>query len=317
MSTFEIFFFISGGLLLLFGGAELLVRGSSAIALRFNISPLVIGLTITAFGTSSPELIISISSVLQGNSGIAIGNVIGSNICNIALILGVTSLIRPVNIKAQVIVKELPVMLFVTLIFLFFIWNNFLSLFEGIILTAGLAAYIYMSYATATKEESEEVKEEYKEGVHILTGNIYFSSIFVIAGILFLMWGSDLFMKGAVETALHLGVNETVIGLTIVAAGTSLPELITSVVAAFKKENDIAVGNVVGSNIFNLLGVAGITSIVHPLITEGIGIVDMAILFSLSLLLLPLMKSGFILNRWEGALLLFIYCGYLFYLFAI
>ncbi len=317
MSAAEITLLISGGLLLLFGGAELLVRGSSAIAIKFGISPLIIGLTITAFGTSSPELLISITSALQGKSDIAIGNIIGSNICNIALILGVTALIRPVNIKAQVIVKELPVMLIVTVIFLVFLWNNYLSRFEGILLAAGLLAYLYMSYATASKEESEEVKEEYKEGINIITNNIFFSSLFIVAGILFLMWGSDLFIKGVIEGALQFGVSERVIGLTIVAAGTSLPELITSVVAAFKKESDIAVGNVVGSNIFNLLGVAGITSIIQPLTASGLTAVDMILLIALSLLLLPLMRSGFILNRWEGILLLIIYCGYLFYLFAI
>ena len=313
MSEFEIVIYLLVGLVLLVLGGEGLVRGSSSIALRFGVSPLVIGLTIVAFGTSSPELLVSLQAVLNGNSDISLGNVIGSNIGNIGLILAVSALIRPLTVQMQIIKREIPFMIFVSvLITIVIIIFSVFSFMLGIVFTAILIAYIFITLKNSKNEKIVTTDlPSIKKEVSLLV-----SVFFVLGGLLSLIIGSDLFVKGSVSLAKIFGVSDLVIGLTIVAIGTSLPELVTSVVAAIKNETDIAIGNVVGSNIFNILGILGITGIVGKLSLESINLVDLGALLLFVLIILPLSKTQFVLQRWEGGLLLALYVGYISYLIA-
>lgn len=314
MSVPLIIFSLAGGLLLLFAGAEGLIRGSSALALRAGISPLVVGLTVVAFGTSSPELVVSINAALDQNGGIAIGNVIGSNICNIALILGISAIISPMLVQAQVIKREIPIMIGVTLLFSAIMLTGSVSRIEGFILLAGIIIYTFVSIYLSRKENNSAVNEEFKEGLPKASQKIWVSVLLVIAGLAFLIYGANVFVEGAVALAKRAGLSEVVIGLTIVAAGTSLPELITSAVAAYKKEADIALGNIVGSNIFNILSIIGITALISPVDSSGITLVDISVLILTSVLIWPLSRSGSKLSRWEGGILLMVYVGYISYL---
>lgn len=298
----------------MFAGAEGLIRGSSALALRAGISPLVVGLTVVAFGTSSPELVVSINAALDQNGGIAIGNVIGSNICNIALILGISAIISPMLVQAQVIKREIPIMIGVTLLFSAIMLTGIVSRIEGFILLAGIVIYTFVSIYLSRKENNSAVNEEFKEGLPKASQKIWVSVLLVIAGLAFLIYGANVFVEGAVALAKRAGLSEVVIGLTIVAAGTSLPELITSAVAAYKKEADIALGNIVGSNIFNILSIIGITALISPVDSSGITLVDISVLILTSVLIWPLSRSGSKLSRWEGGILLMVYVGYISYL---
>lgn len=292
-------------------GAEGLVRGASALALKIGISPLVVGLTVVAFGTSSPELVVSIGSALEGNSDIAIGNVIGSNISNIALILGITALINPIKVNVQVIKREIPIMIAVTLVFLLMFYDLSLSRLEGALLIAGIIFYTSISYYLS-KKETQKVEEEFEQEIPAAKGKTYKSILFVVIGLACLAIGSKLFVDAAVELALIFNVSQVIIGLTIVAVGTSLPELITSIVASLKKEGDIAIGNVVGSNIFNLLSILGITAVILPIASEGIKLIDLGMFLLTAVIMLPLARTGFVLKRWEGALLLAAYIIYVY-----
>lgn len=298
------------GLVLLTIGAERLVHGSSSVAYKLGLSPLVIGLTVVAFGTSAPELVVSIRATLAGNSDIAIGNVIGSNIANIALILGLTALIRPMTIHLRILKVEIPLMILITLAASWFIIGDEITRIEGAILFAGLIAFIYYSIVSA-RTVPEDVKTHLIEEPKIdVDTPIWKSWFFVVLGLGLLVGGGELLVTGAVEIATILGISQAVIGITIVAVGTSLPELATSAVAAFKKESDIAVGNVIGSNIFNLLCILGITGMIHPLDSSNFGLVDLGFMLGLTILILPMMRRGFELNRWEGGVLLITYVGY-------
>lgn len=292
-------------------GAEGLVRGASALALKVGISPLVVGLTVVAFGTSSPELVVSIGSALEGNSDIAIGNVIGSNISNIALILGITALINPIKVNVQVIKREIPIMIAVTLIFLLMFLDLSLSRLEGALLFAGIIFYTSISYYLS-KRENKKVEQEFEKEIPVVKGKIFTSILFVVIGLVCLALGSKFFVDAAVEIAMLFNVSQVIIGLTIVAVGTSLPELITSVVASLKKEGDIAIGNVVGSNIFNLLSILGITAVILPIASEGIKFIDLGMFVLTAVIMLPLAWTGFVLKRWEGVLLIILYIIYVY-----
>ncbi|MCZ7602472.1 MAG: calcium/sodium antiporter [Melioribacteraceae bacterium] len=309
----EIILYLAGGLLIMLLGAEGLVRGASALALRIGISPLVVGLTVVAFGTSSPELVVSIGSAIEGNSDIAIGNVIGSNISNIALILGITALINPIKVNVQLIKREIPIMIGVTIVFLLFFYDLSLSRFEGFLLFIGIIVYTVISYKLS-KKEKKETELEFEKEIPRAKGNLFKSILMVVFGLIFLAIGSKLFVDGAIEVALMLNISQVIIGLTIVAVGTSLPELITSVVASIKKEGDIAIGNVVGSNIFNLLSILGLTAIIYPITSESISMLDLGMFSLTALTMLPLSRTGFILNRIEGAILIGIYVTYIYFL---
>ena len=315
MNDIQIALFILGGSGGLFLGAEGLVRGSSSLAIRFGISPLVVGLTIVAFATSSPELVVSIKAAIDGNPGIVVGNVVGSNICNIALILGVAALISPMQVKAQVIKREIPLMIIISIVLLLVLIDGSISRWEGTMFVIGIIAYIVFSYQYVKREKADvEIVKEFKEGLRAKPYKLWQSVLLIIGGLVFLVIGSNLFVDGAIEAAVKLGVSQAVIGLTIVALGTSLPELVTSVVASFKNENDIAIGNAVGSNVFNILSILGISSLINPISNSGITIIDLSIMMFFTVLILPLCKSGFKLRRWEGAMLFSGYVAYMIYL---
>ncbi len=311
--SFEVFIFLFSGLAALFLGAEGLIRGSSALALRVGISPLVVGLTVVAFGTSSPELVVNLKAAFIGNSSISLGNVIGSNIANIALILGISSLIRPLDVHANVIRREIPIMIGITILLLLLLLDGELTLLDGLILVFGIVIYSVLNIVMARKEKSIEVENEFREGLKSKL-NVPVSIIMIIVGLGFMILGANLFVTSAITIAKIIGVSDAIIGLTIVAIGTSLPELITSIVASFKNESDIAIGNVVGSNIFNILGILGTTSLILSVNTSGINIIDFGVMLFAALLLLPLSKSGFKISRIEGV---FLVTGYIIYMYSI
>ena len=297
------------GILLLYYGAEFLVKGGVKIAYRFKISPLVVGLTLVAFGTSAPELVVSIDSALKGLGNISIGNVVGSNICNIALILGLCSMITPLNVNKQLFRLDVPLMMISAVVLsIFCIAGNGVNRWQGAVFFAGIIAYTVYSIRFAGKNDSnsEDVPEN--------SGSLLLAVLLVAGGLAALICGSKLFVNSAVYIAKLLKISDAVIGLTVVAVGTSLPELATSVVAAIRGEKDIAIGNVVGSNIFNILAICGIAPLVAPISCPGISMVDMVMMLAVSGLLWIMMKTGLSISRKEGALLFLIYCGYTVYL---
>jgi cation:H+ antiporter len=308
----EILLYILGGISGLFLGGERLIRGSSSLAIRIGISPLVVGLTVVAFGTSSPELVVSLKAAIMGNSSIALGNVIGSNIANIALILGLSAVITPIQVHANVIKREIPIMIVISLLLVFFLLDGTLGFFEGLIFIIILIACTVVNILLSLKE-NKEIEKEFEEGLKSRV-NIPLSTLFIIVGLVLLFFGADLFLKGAVSLAKMFNVSDAIIGLTIVAVGTSLPELFTSIVATIKKESDIAVGNVVGSNIFNILCILGISAIIVPISSAQISIFDFGTMLAAALILLPLSYTGFRISRLEGLLLLIGYFAYIFLL---
>lgn len=304
---------LAAGLALLSAGAELVVRGSAAIALRLGLSPLIVGLTVAGFGTSSPEMVVSLKAAMSGQGDIAVGNVVGSNIFNVGVILGLTVLVCPIRIQMQLIRLDTPVMIGVSLLFLALIADFQISRWEGLLLIALLAAYLVFTIQAARKE-STAVAEEFADEMPKLDKPIWLFVVFVLAGLGMLIAGGHMFVNGSVGVARSMGLSEAVIGLTIVAAGTSMPELATSIVAALHRAPDIAVGNVVGSNIFNLLCIAGVSGAFSPFSSPGISWLDLGAMIGFSVLLLPLMCTDLELKRWEGGLLLASYGGYLWFL---
>lgn len=309
------------GLAFLILGAELLVRGASKIATALGIAPLIIGLTVVAFGTSSPELAISINGALSGQADIAVGNVLGSNIFNILFILGLSALITPLYVSQQLIRFDVPVMIGLSTVVLLVSLDQIVNLFDGLLLVAGLVFYIGILIFLSLRKRSVEsdpdqelkVKESSNEKINWLL-----NSILVAGGLALLVLGSRWFVNSAVSFASYLGVSELIIGLTIVAAGTSMPEVVTSVIAAVRGERDIAVGNVVGSNIFNILGVLGISSIVAPSgipVSEAIVGFDIPLMIAVAIACLPIFFTGGTISRWEGGLFLSYYVAYTMYLF--
>jgi cation:H+ antiporter len=303
---------VLAGIVLLYLGAEGLVRGSASLAVRLGLTPLVIGLTVVSFGTSMPELVVSVDAALAGNSAIAVGNVVGSNIGNIALILGLSALISPTPVHARVIRIDMPIAMAVSLLFILFLRDHQISRIEGGLLVAGLIAYVVWSLRAA-RTEKPDVQEEFEEAVPEPTRSVALDVILMVGGLILLVLGARFLVGGAVVIAQFFGMSPALIGLTIVAIGTSLPELATSVVAALKGQGDIAVGNIVGSNIFNILGIAGIASLARPLQQGDISVLDLGVMFGLTLVLLPLMRSGFRISRLEGGLLFIGYIVYVVY----
>ena len=297
------------GVGLLYGGAEGLVRGSASVARRLGLSPLVIGLTVVAFGTSMPELVVSVRATLAGAGPIAVGNVVGSNIANIALILGLSALIRPIRVHAQLIRVDVPLLIVASVALAVLLQDGRLGRVEGVLFLAGIVGYTVLGLRLA-RAESAAVHAEFAEATPPPTGSWARDLIFIGAGLGLLVLGARLLVDGAVTIATSFGVSEAVVGLTIVAVGTSLPELATSLVAAGKGEGDIAVGNVVGSNMFNILGILGTASVVRPLTQTGMTRLDLGVMVGLALVLLPLMRTGFRLSRGEGGFLLAVYVVY-------
>ena len=312
--------FVVLGIVLLVSGAEGLVRGASRLASMLGVSPLIIGLTIVAFGTSAPELAVCMRSALVGQADIALGNVMGSNICNVLLILGASALITPLVVAQQLVRLDVPIMIGVSGLMLFFGLDGVISTSDGVILFIGGIAYTLFLLVQSRRERDQGVQNEYAQEYGprpFAWQQVGLNGGILAMGSVALVMGSQLLVEGAIDIATALGMSEVVIGLTIVAIGTSLPELATSMVASFRGERDIAVGNVVGSNIFNILVVLGATSMVAP---SGIQIsatvlgFDLPIMVAVAVICFPIFFSGNLINRWEGGLLVSYYCAYLLYL---
>ena len=301
------------GLCILYFGGETLVRGAVALASRFGLSSLAIGLTVVAFGTSAPELAVSLNAALNNASDIALGNVIGSNIANLGLILGLSAVISPLLVQAKIIRLDAPIMLASVLLFAVFLLDNQIGRLEGIILSTGLLAYIAFTFIQARKEP-EVIQEEFLQGVPQTRGRLTIDLGLVILGLGLLILGGKLLVLAAVTIALQLGMSEAVIGLTIVALGTSLPELTATLVAARRGYGDIAIGNIIGSNIFNMLGILGITTLVTPLESGNILWGDILCMTLLSLLTYLFLFTRGKLERSEGVILILMYCTYTFWL---
>lgn len=309
------------GLVVLTAGAELLVRSASKLAIAVGISPLVVGLTVVAFGTSAPEIVVSVQSTLTGQPDMALGNVVGSNIFNVLFILGVSALIVPLRVSQQLIRFDVPLMVALSLVVLLFANDGRVGRLDGLLLTTGLISYTIWAIVKSRKEQAvinAEYESEFgnKEKVTSLGGTLL-NVILLIAGLGLLVLGSRWFVESAVVIAEQFGVSKLIIGLTIVAAGTSLPEVATSIMAAIRGERDIAVGNVVGSNIFNIMGVLGISSLVSA---EGVAVseaafrLDIPVMIAAAIACLPIFFTGHLIARWEGGLFLAYYGAYTGYL---
>ncbi len=302
------------GLLLLYYGAEFLVKGGVNLATRMKISPLVIGLTLVAFATSAPELVVSVDSALKGMGNISIGNVVGSNICNITLILGLCAVITPLRVNRKLFRLDVPVLILSCLVFaLFCFFGQGINRWQGGVFFLSIIAYTFWSVWKAKQIEKRNLKiahdAEEKLGAE-REFPVTLALLLVAAGLAGLIGGAKLFVGCAIYLAKALSVSDAVIGLTIVAVGTSLPELATSVVAAIKGEKDIAIGNVVGSNIFNILAIMGLAPLFRPLHAPGISLVDLGLMVFCTLVLYPIMKTGYKISRTEGIFLLAVYLAY-------
>ncbi|MBX2831983.1 MAG: calcium/sodium antiporter [Rhodospirillales bacterium] len=296
-----------GGLVGLFFGGEALVRGSVGIAQRLSMSPLLIGLTVVGFGTSTPELLVSLDSALRGVPDIALGNVVGSNIANILLIVGVSALVWPIAVSGGTLKRDTAVMLAAAFVLVPTFALGELGRVAGGLMCVGLIAYLVVAYRQSRHVPSDQGDQtELPKPV----GNIWLSIIWVLAGLVLLMFGARYLVDGAVTIARAFGVSEAFIGLTIVAVGTSLPELATSLIAAVRKQSEIAIGNIVGSNIFNVLGILGVTAIVTPIPVAGRFLTfDLPIMIAVSLLLTVLLRRALI-GRGIGFAMLVAYAGY-------
>lgn len=302
------------GLIILVAGGEFLVRGASSIALRMQISPLVVGLTIVAFGTSAPELFISIQSALAGSPDLAMGNVVGSNICNLALVLGVTAIIFPVKVQKDSMRIDWPVTMGSSLLLFLVARDHLIGTAEGLLFIFTLIVYTFL---IIRKSQKETIANQHLIAEDELTSHpsssVWKDLLFIIIGTFGLSFGSDWFVSGAQSIAIALGVSERVVGITVVALGTSLPELVTACVAAYRKETDIAMGNLLGSNIFNILSILGFTSIVQEIqVNDTILNNDMIWMLGITLLVFPMMISRKKVGRTEGAILLGTYFYYIY-----
>lgn len=310
------------GLIIIYYGAEFLVKGASGLAQSLGMSPMVIGLTVVAFGTSTPEIFVSVVSSLKGKSMLAVGNVIGSNICNIALVLGLAALFLPIPGQPSVIRRDIPVMLGVSLYLLVISYNSVIGRLEGATLLAGIILYTFLNYTMARREFKKltgKVNISKQKIDSKKTGSSLWQTGQVSLGIAGVVAGAELMIDSAIKIMSVLGVSEKFIGLTIVAFGTSLPELATSVVAAWKKEMDISLGNLVGSNVFNILCVLGVASVVRPIIIPG-GFIQSGLFFDYMVMIfisfLPwlMMRVSYKISRPHGIFLLSLYGAYLVFL---
>lgn len=305
-----------GGLALLIVGAELLVRGAGRIATAFGVSPLVIGLTVVAFATSSPELAVSVGSALSGQADIALGNVVGSTIANILLILGLSALVVPLVVKSQLVRFDVPVMIGVAVLVLVLGLDAVIGTLDAVVLTAGVIAYV-IYHIRSSRAEGAEIAAEFDEEYGGGPPTPFRDTLAVLVGIGMLVVGSRLLLGASIAVAQRLGISELVIGLTLIAVGTSLPEIATSILAAVRGQRDIAVGNAVGSNVFNLLAVLGVSGIVAPggiPVARGALDFDIPVMITVTVACLPIFFTGHLIARWEGALFLAYYVAYTAYL---
>ncbi len=297
------------GLVMLFLGGETLIRGASTLASRFGVSRLAIGLTVVAFGTSTPELVVSVDAAISGANDIALGNVVGSNIANITLILGLAALLRPMAVEAKIVRVDAPIMIFVSLVLIAVLADGGISRLDGSLLVLGLLAYTAFTFWEA-KRESRAVREEFAAAAPPAPTSALLGNTLVVAGIILLVGGGHLLVTAAIDLAALLGISQATIGLTIVAVGTSLPELATSVIAAVRGRGDIAIGNVIGSNIFNILGIVGVTVLIRPLELGEITWLDLGIMMGLACVVTMFIYTRLHLARVEGAIL---FLAFIFY----
>ena len=306
---------LAAGLVLLFGGGELLVRGSVALARRFGVSALVIGVTVVAFGTSAPEAVVSGLAAIRGQDNIAVGNVVGSNAFNVLAILGACALLRPLAVSQQLVVRDVPVMIAVSIAFWLLAVDGRLGWTEGLLFLLGLVLFT-LDAVGSSRRESREVADEYAEALPARPTRALASLLQIAAGLVLLVIGARWLVSAAIVVAKAVGVDDTVIALTIVAAGTSMPEVATSIVATLRGQRDIAVGNVIGSNIFNLLGILGVSAMlgggleIAPAFTSF----DIPIMVAIAVACLPIVARRHEIARWQGVSFLLFYVAYVTYL---
>lgn len=311
------------GFAMLYAGAEWLVKGAASLARRLGVSPIIIGLTVVAFGTSAPELVISVASSISERSMIAVGNVVGSNICNTTLVLGAAALLMPISADRSVVRRDIPLMLAISLFLVVLSVNSVISRFEGVVLFVGILAYIAFNYTLwkntqAIENDKTAVIQRDAEKAAVVESGVK-QGLLIIAGITFVVIGAQVLIHSVVVIMESIGVSEKFVGLTVVAFGTSLPELATSVVAALKREMDISIGNLVGSNVFNILSVLGLAAMVRPIAITGGFIqsgmyIDYGAMLLASILPWLLMRRDFTLHRSGGIILLIVYMVYIGYL---
>ena len=306
--------YIIGGLVLLYFGADWLVQGAVTLALHLGLSPLIVGLTVVALGTSVPEALVSVQAAIGHQGGIALGNVIGSNILNIALILGLSSLILPLKVDSHIVKADVPLLTGATFMLVVLLEDFHISRMEGAFLLLCIVGYVAGNIMTVKRDSPEEDKIEGMEVPENPGKTLWRDVGFLVLGIITLGFGANFLVSGAVDLARIFGLSEALIGLTIVSIGTGTPELATALMATFRKTPDLAIGNAVGSNIFNIMFVLGIAGLVAPLNGKGISSVDLYVMLGVTILLLPTVWTGRILDRKEGFLFLAIYVGYLYHL---
>lgn len=315
MGIFYDILLIIGSMAIVLKGADILTEGSTIVARRFNMPEMLIGMTIVAFGTSMPELCVSMASAIGGTSDMAVGNVVGSNIFNMFLIIGVCSMIHPMSVPMDTIKRDLPFAFIATIMMIVMLLDGFLARWEGMVMLAAFAAFMFYSM-NRTMKEGMEVKDDDSEEGTKKSGLFHSPWLTIPLGLFFLTVGSDIFVDNASALAKQLGISEAVIGLTILGGGTSMPELATSAVAAVKGRTSMALGNVIGSCIFNILLILGATSTLMPLQPDGITPLDLSMLFIGALLIWFFSFTKRTMERWEGgvlALIFFVYIGYLIY----
>jgi cation:H+ antiporter len=306
---------VFAGFVALYFGAEWLVKGATSMALRLGLPPLLVGLTVVAYGTSSPEMVVSVIASLNGEGDLSIGNIVGSNILNIALILGLTALITPLKIEFQLLKFDTVVMIAVSLLLILLFRDFQLERWEGLLLASLAIVYTLVNIKMAKITSTPGVEQQYSEEVSGIAdkpsmgwGKIV---LLIAGGLLVLIAGSRAFVIGASDLARMWGVSEALIGLTIVSIGTSLPELASSLIAALRKQADIAVGNIIGSNVFNILAIGGVASVAKPIHAPGISLVDQWVMVAIGVLFAVFAWTGLRIRRLEGVVFLACYCGYL------
>ena len=306
--------YIIGGLILLYFGANWLVQGAITLALHLGLSPLIVGLTVVALGTSVPEALVSVRAAIGNQGGIALGNVIGSNILNIALILGLSAFFSPLKVDSHLVKADVPLLAGATFMLVVLLEDFHISRMEGSFLLLCIVGYVAGNIMTVKRTSPEENKIEGVEVPEDHSKNLWRDISFLFIGLIALAFGSNFLVTGAVDLARILGLSEALIGLTIVSIGTGTPEMATALMAAYRKRADLAIGNAVGSNLFNIMFVLGIAALVVPLDGNGISSIDIYVMLGVTILLLPTVWTGRILDRKEGFLFLAIYVGYLYHL---
>ena len=314
MPELMIAIYIIGGLILLYFGANWLVQGAITLALHLGLSPLIVGLTVVALGTSVPEALVSVQAAIGHQGGIALGNVIGSNILNIALILGLSAFFNPLKVDSHLVKADVPLLAGATFMLVVLLEDFHISRMEGGFLLLCIVGYVAGNIMTVKRTPPEENKIEGVEVPEDHSKNLWRDISFLFIGLIALAFGSNFLVTGAVDLARIWGLSEALIGLTIVSIGTGTPEMATALMAAYRKRADLAIGNAVGSNLFNIMFVLGIAALVAPLDGKGISSIDLYVMLGVTILLLPTVWTGRILDRKEGFLFLAIYVGYLYHL---